>query len=326
MYILSTTFMKTERGQVYVKGYNGLMSKRTLGVLALLAAALIWGIGPVVTKVGLEEVPVFSLGFLRNVLGMAILLPFAYKGFKKIKRKDILRLTLIGLFGSGLNAIFFFAGLSRTSATASAAIFATVPLVNALAASYILREKPTLVRMLGVIVGFLGSLLIALGPALLGGSRIDGDVLGNLLVVGSVFFWVAYIIGSKKLLEDYPPLTLVTFSMLIGTIALLPLFVLELLNNPLWYLNAGGGAGLAILYGGVMSGVLAFTLFQWGMQYTSAFEAGIVVYLQPPVTDFFAVAFLGENLSPLFIIGTVLILGGVFLATSYEFIKKRREG
>lgn len=299
------------------------MSKRTLAVLALLGATFIWGIGPVVTKVGLEEVPTFTLGFLRNVLGTGVLLAFAYKGFKKIKRKDLLRLTLIGLFGSGLNAIFFFAGLSRTSATASAAIFATVPLVNALAASYILREKPTLVRTLGVIVGFLGSLLIALGPALLGGSRIDGDVLGNLLVVCSVFFWVAYIIGSKKLLEFYPPLTLVTFSMFIGTIALLPLFVLELLNNPAWYLNVGGGGVFAILYGGLMSGVVAFTLFQWGMQYTSAFEAGIVVYLQPILTDIVARPVLGEELSPVFLAGTLLILGGVFLATTYELIKKR---
>lgn len=302
------------------------MSNRTLGVLALLGAAFFWGVGPVATKVGLEDVPTFSLAFLRNILALAILLPFAYKGFKKIKRQDLLKLTLIGLFGSGLNVIFFFAGLSRTQATASAAIFATVPLVNAIAAAFILREKPALVRSLGVVVGFLGSLLIVLGPTLLGEGRIDGDVLGNLLVVGAVFSWVFYIIGSKQLLKKYPPVTLVAFSILVGTIALLPLFVLELLNNPLWYLNVGVGAGLSILYGGVMSGVLAFTLFQWGMQYTSAFEAGIVVYLQPPITDFFAVAFLKESLSPLFIIGTALILGGVFLATTYELVKKRREG
>lgn len=300
------------------------MSKRTLAVLALLGAAFFWGVGPVITKAGLAEIPTFTLGFLRNVLATAVLLPFAYSGFKKIKREDLLRLTLIGLFGSGLNAIFFFAGISRTSASSSAAIFATVPLVNALAASYILREKPTLVRALGVIVGFLGSLLIALGPAFLGGSKIDGDVLGNLLVVGAVFSWVAYIIGSKKLLETYSPLTIVTFSTLVGSVLLLPLFTMELLNNPYWYLNVGTPGLIALLYGGLISGVVAFMLFQWGMQYTSAFEAGIVVYLQPPITDFFAVTFLGEELSPLFLIGTVLILGGVFLATSYELIQKRR--
>lgn len=311
--------------QVYMTGYNGLMSKRTLAVLALLGATFIWGIGPVATKVGLEDIPTFSLAFLRNILALIILIPFAYAGLKKIKREDLLKLTLIGLFGSGLNVIFFFAGLSRTSATASAAIFATVPLVNAIAAAFILREKPTLVRTAGVLVGFLGSLLIALGPSLLGDGRIDGDVLGNLLVVGSVFFWVAYIIGSKKLLEIYPPLTLVTFSILIGTIALLPLFILELLNNPIWYLNVGGGGILAILYGGIASGVVAFTLFQWGMQYTSAFEAGIVVYLQPILTDIVARPVLGEELSPVFLAGTALILGGVFLATTYELVKKRRE-
>lgn len=303
------------------------MSKRTLGVAALLCATFIWGIGPVVTKVGLEDnIPTFSLAFLRNVLALIILMPLAYKGLKKIKRQDLLKLALIGLFGSGLNSIFFFAGISRTPATVSAAIFATVPLVNAIAAAFILREKPTIIRILGVIVGFLGSLLIALGPTLLGGSKIDGDVLGNTFVIGAVFCWVYYIIYSKQLLEKYSPITLVTSSLFMGAIALLPLFVLELLNNPTWYLNVGGGGILAILYGGVMSGVVAFILFQWGMQYTSAFEAGIVVYLQPVLTDIAAIPILGEKLSPIFLTGTVLILGGVFLATSYEFIKKRREG
>ena len=300
------------------------MSKRTLGVLALIGAAIVWGIGPVITKHGLQDVPPFSLAFLRNVLAIVILLPLAFRGVRKVLRKDLPNLLLIGLFGSGLNGIFFFAGLSRTSATASIAIFATVPLINAIAASLILKEKPSLVRILGVIIGFLGSFLIALGPTLLGGKLVDGDVLGNLLVVGSVFFWVAYIIGSKKLLEKYSPLTIITFSTLAGTVFLFPLFFLELVNNPSWYLNVGISGFTAIIYGGIISGVLAFTLFQWGMQYTSAFEAGIVVYLQPVLTDIFAVPVLGEQLSPVFLIGTALILGGVFLATTYELVQKRR--
>lgn len=301
------------------------MSKRTLAVLALLGATFFWGIGPVVTKVGLGEIPPFSLGFLRNVLALVMLVPFAYKGMRKVLRHDLGWLLLVGLFGSGLNGIFFFAGLSKTSATDSAAIFATVPLVNAIAASLILKEKPTLIRLLGVGVGFLGSLLIALGPALLGGGKSNGDVLGNILIVGSVFFWVAYIIGSKKLLEKYSPVTIITYSILAGTAALFPLFIVDLLNNPGWYLSVGTAGLTAILYGGLISGLVAFMLFQWGMKYTSAFEAGIVVYLQPILTDIVARPVLGEKLSPVFLAGTALILGGVFLATTYELVKKRRE-
>lgn len=303
------------------------MSKRTLAVLALFGAAFVWGIGPVITKQGLQDVPPFSLAFLRNVLALIFLFPFALvKGLLKVKRADLANVLLVGLFGSGLNGIFFFAGLSRTSATASIAIFATVPLVNAIAASLILKEKPAMVRVLGVIIGFLGSFLIALGPIFLGQTSIEGDVLGNFLVVGSVFSWVAYIIGSKKLLDKYSPITLIVYSYIAGIAALFPFFFSELLNNPDWFLNVGFSGFNAILYGGLISGVVAFTLFQWGMQYTSAFEAGIVVYLQPVLTDILAVPILGEKLSPVFLIGSALILGGVFLATTYELIQKRREG
>jgi len=301
------------------------MSKRTLAVLALLGSAFIWGLGPVVTKVGLFQIPPFSLAFFRNTLALFTLLPFAFKGLKRVERSDVPRLLLIGLFGSGLNSIFFLSGLSKTSATSSAAIFATVPLINAIAASLILREKPTLVRILGVVVGFLGSISIALGPAFLGKEGISGDVLGNFLVVGAVFSWVIYIIGSKKLLEKYSPLIIITFSIIAGVMLFLPLFFVELINDPLWYVKVGSSGLISILYGGLLSGVLAFLLFQWGMLYTSAFEAGIVIYLQPPLTDIFAVPILGEKLSPVFLVGTTLILGGVFLATSYELIKKRRE-
>lgn len=301
------------------------MSKRGWGIIALLCSTFIWGVGPVFAKLGLNEMPPFSLAFLRTLLSLLILAPFVVAtGKYKVKKADIPRLLLVGLFGSGLNAIFFLWGVSKTSASASSSIFATAPLVNAIAASLILRERPAAIRILGVIVGFLGSLLIALGPALLGKGRINGDVLGNFLIVASVFCWVAYIIYSKELLEKYQPVTIITFSILSGLIILLPLAYMELLINPFWYLKLNFNGLISILYGGIFSGVVAFFFFQWGLKFTSAFEAGMLIYLQPVLTDIAAVPILGEKLSPIFILGSVLILGGVFLATSYELIQKRR--
>lgn len=303
------------------------MSKRSLGVLALLMSTLIWGTGPVITKVGLQEMSPFSFGFLRTILSLVLLLPFVvYKGLHKVKREDIIPLLVVGAFGSGINTILFLGGVAKTSATASSAIFATVPLINAIAAGIILREKPTLIRVLGVVIGFLGSALIALGPSFLGQGTIDGDIFGNFLVLGSAFCWVAYIIGSKRLLEKYKPITIITFSLLSGTLILLPLSFLDFLNNPNLFSEIGVNGLLAIAYGGILSGIVAFLLFQWGMQYTSAFEAGIVTYLNPVLTDIFAVPILGEKLSPVFLLGSTFILGGVFLATTYELIKKRAAG
>src|SRR3989344_1953774 len=298
------------------------MSKRSLGILALVFTTIFWGIGPVAAKAGLEEMGPFTLAFLRNVLSLSLILPFVlYRNLLRVKKGDLPTLLIIGFFGSGLNAIFFLTGVDKTSAASSAAIFATVPLINIIAASLILKEKPSLARVLGVIIGFVGSFTIALGPYFLGKGKIDGDVLGNALVLGAAFSWVCYIIGSKELLKKYSPFTIVTFSLISGIITLLPLFALEFLGNPNWYLSIGSAGLISIVYGGLMSGFLAFILFQWGMQYVSAIEVGIFIYLQPVITDIFASSILGEQLSSLFLVGSGLILGGVFLATTYELIQ-----
>src|SRR3989344_9493455 len=182
------------------------MSKRTLGlpvrqagVLALIIAACIWGVGPVITKQGLFEIPPFSLGFLRNALALIIFLPFLFKGALRVKRADLPALLAVGLFSSALAPMFFLLGLERTSASVASTIFATVPLINSIAASLFLKEQPTNSRILGVIVGFLGSIIIALGPGFLNQAEISGNVWGNFLIVGGVFSWVAYIIASKRL-------------------------------------------------------------------------------------------------------------------------------
>ncbi len=302
------------------------MSKRTLGLLAMVGAMFSWGPAPVITKLGLSEIPPYSFAFLRFLLALIILLPIFFSlGHHKVARGDLKRFLLVGIFGSGLNVIFFMTGLSRTTATSSAAIFATVPLVNALAAAFILRERPTLVRVLGVIVGLLGSFLIALSPSFLGTKSVGGDVLGNLLVGLAVFSWVAYIIGSKELLQKYSPLTMTTYSFLVGVTVLFPLSYFEFVSHPGWYLKLTALGFWAILYGAIFASVVPFFLYQWGMKQTSAFAAGIVTYLNPVLASLWAIPLLGEYPSPVFLIGTGLILGGVFLATAYELIQKRRQ-
>lgn len=299
------------------------MSNKKLGLLALLSTSFLWGLGPVVTKIGLSEIPPFSFAFLRTFLAFLILLPFIF-GMKhhKILKSDIFRFIIIGFFGSGLNAIFFMSGLALTSASTSAAIFATVPLVNAIAASFILRERPTVVRILGVAVGFLGSLIVTLGPAAV--HTASSSSPGNLLILGAVVSWVVYIIVSKELLVKYSPLTLTTYVFLVASISLFPLAVWDWITHPDWILKVTSSGLLALGYGSVFAGILAYVFFQWGMKQTSAFTAGIFTYLQLPLAILFAIPILGEKPSLSFLLGTTFILGGVFLATSYEMIQKRR--
>lgn len=301
------------------------LSARSVGILSLLLSSIFWGAGPVFTKLGISEIPPFTFGFLRLALALILVLPFFFlMEHHRIKRADVKQFILMGLFGSGLSAVFFMSGLSRTTASTASAIFATVPLVNAVAASLILREIPSKVRILGVIIGFLGSFIITTGPELISLTGM-GNIWGNLLILGAVITWVAYIISSKELLDKYSPLTVTTYSFLIGAVILLPLSYFEIFTYPGWYLNLTWHGIMAIIYSAVFAGLLAFMFFQWGMKQTSAFEAGIITYLQPVLTALIAIPVLGEFPQPIFILGTAFIIGGVFLATVYELIKKKKE-
>jgi len=301
------------------------MSKKQLGILALLGATLFWGGGPVIVKLGLKEVLPYTFAFFRLLIAFLVLLPILLLNKQhKVLKSDISTFVMVGIFGAGINSIFFISGIFRTSASMSAAIFATVPLINSIAAAVFLKEKPTKVRVFGVIVGFIGSFILTLGGRFFSSDGEGGDILGNIFILGAAISWVAYIIISKRLLERYSPLVISTYSFLIGAMMTFPLFYFEILQNPAWYQNIGIQGIISILYGAIFAAVLAFLLFQIGTKYTSAFVAGAVIYLQPVITTTLAIPILGEHPNSTFIIGTGLILAGVFLVTSYEMIKKRK--
>lgn len=300
------------------------MSQKTLGILALVLAMVSWGPAAVITKIGLTEIPPYTYGMLRYLIAVLMLLPFfLYFGHHKISRKDIPRMMMVGFFGSGLNLIMFMSGLSRTSVVSATAIFATVPVVNAFAASLILREKPAASRIFGIITGLIGSFLIALTPTFYGSSTDTGSTLGNIFILGAVMSWVTYIIISKELLQKYSPLTITTYSFVIGVITVLPLSFYEFINNPNWSMQVDSKGVAALLYSAVFASVVPFFLYQWGLKRTSAIEAGLVNYLNPVMGAFFAAIILHEQPTAIFYIGTALIFTGVFLASVYENYRKR---
>lgn len=97
--------------------------------------------------------------------------------------------------------------------------------------------------------------------------------------------------------------------------------------NWIYSLSAKGISG--ILYQGIFASVLAFLAYQTGLKLTSAFAAGVILYLGPVVTTFVAVPVLGEKVTLPFLIGAALIIVGSAIATQYEMVKnhvKRRFG
>lgn len=293
------------------------MTKKQLGAVALIGSAILWGPGPVVAKIALSEIPQFSLGFLRGVLATIIVFILFYRGgYLKIQRRDFWAFALAGLFGSVFNLGLFFYGIQFTSAMSAQAIFTTAPVINAIFSSLILKEKINNLQVLGVIIGMLGALTIASQVFLKTGKFEPGSLVGNFFIFLAAASWVGFIIVSKKLSQiGYHPITITSVSLILSMFCFLPLAFIENINNMAWMSSVGINGIIGIVYTGVFASVIAFLTFQTGLRLTSAFAAGVVIYLQPLVTTIVAIIVLNERLSVFFVLGALLIILGSFLAT-----------
>lgn len=295
---------------------------KTLGIFALLFAIFLWGPAPVIIKLTLEEVPEISLGFLRNFIAVsALFLLFFKKGYFSIQRQDLPLFILAGLLGSALNTILFLFGIQSTSAISAQTIFTAAPILTALLAYFILKERITLVQFFGVFFGLAGAVIVATRDFLETGILSLGNLQGSVLVVLAMISWVLYILISKRLSFRYSPITITSFSFLVGFVVFIPLFIGENLKGFGWISEVTSLGIFGILYQGLFAGVLAVLVYQIGLKLTSAFTAGVVLYLNLVITTVFAVPILGEKITFPFLVGAALVILGSFISTQFEFVK-----
>lgn len=299
-----------------------LMAKKYAGLLFLLGAVLCWGPAPVVSKLALAEVPQLSFAFLSRSLALLIIcVLFLSKGYFKIDKKDLPQFILAGLLGAVFNVAFFLYGIKLTRASDAQAIFTVGPVINAVFAHFILKEKIKTVQMVGVLIGFVGALIIGGEDFFTTGTLHLGNMWGNLLILMASISWVGYIIVSKELSVKYSPISITSYSFLVASVAFLPLAVFENLNGMNWVSGLGFIGVFGVVYQGIFASVIAFLTYQTGLKMTSAFLAGVVLYLNPVITTMVAVPVLGEKISAAFVIGTAFIIAGSIIATQYNLVR-----
>lgn len=278
--------------------------------LYLIIAAVIWGATVPIMKITLREVPVFSLIFLRMSLTSLILLAFIYKRLK-VEKTDYKNLFWSAVFGTNLNLAFFFFGLKYSLAVNGSVLLATTPIFTLIFAHIYLREKISAKLTAGALLAFLGIVTIVGIPAF----QLDTlSTIGNLSLLASALAWVGHEIFAKKVLSKYPATVSAFFTTAIGAILFSPLFLLEFVIYPGWYLNVSREGLLGLSYGTIFASLIAYTVWQKGLSLTTASEASFVFYLLPITGIIFSIILLGEKFSPLLIVGSVLVLAGIILA------------
>lgn len=261
-----------------------------------------------------------SAFILLRVSGATFLFWIIYAfNFQKIERKDWLRVIACALFGVAVNQLFFFNGLMRTSPLNSSIIMTATPIIVFVLSIIILKEKPTLQKIIGVIIGAIGAVTIIL---LSTNSTGTGTPLGDLFIFVNATSYSVYMVLVKPLMQKYKPLSVITWVFTIGLalVLLWPPAIAEFMqiDTATWLRTDFYKIGFVIV--GVTFLPYLFTVT--AMKVISPSVASSYIYLQPVLVTLFIVGLFyfkvidySSDLSLAKLGAAILVFFGVYLVS-----------
>ena len=288
-----------------------MQHQQTKPYLALSAAMVFWGLSFVATKIALEGFSAFTLIFGRFALASCLFAGIlAYRGLPSFSRREHIRVFLMALFDPGLYFIFETIGLQHTTAPKAALIIATIPVAVTALAAFLLRERPSIVNLLGIGLSLAGiTVLVAGDPQL--NWRFGGPILGDLLIFGAVLSATFYIVNARNLARNRTALQITSVQAFYGAIFYAPAFFWELPSMN-WSAVSGLSVG-ALIYLTLFATIGAFLCYNYALATVSASRAAVFINGIPVVTAAASWLLLGEKLTLIQAGGGLLVLFAVFI-------------
>ncbi len=296
------------------------MNQRLLAYAALIITVVIWGVaGPVIKATFNEGLTPFTFLTLRFLLNVLIISPILFFYLKRhpIRWRDTPRLFLLTFLGTTLTLTLIFLGLEKTTALDAVLIIATAPIFIVVAGAIFLKEKITSLEKVGLMVALTGVGITIIQPLLERGLFAQENLVGNLLILASNITWTAFTIISKEDLKRHSPFLITGSAFIFGLLTFIPLAIIENPNLIETVRNLGPSAWAGVFYMSVFSSIVAYFAYNWGLSKIEASEAALFLYLEPVFAAPLAYIWLGEAITPTFLIGATVIAAGVIL-TEYR--------
>jgi len=286
------------------------VEKERVSDILLLCVAAIWGINFVAMKFLLAFISPVNLVLFRFFIGSILLfLLLFFFGDVKIPLRDFFYLCLLGIIGITIYQFGFTYALKYTSVTNVSIIINSAPLYGGILSSLFGFERFNRKRILCIVVGFIGVfIIITKGTFFLE----SGDGRGNILAVVSSFLWALYTILSKPLLDRHPPLKVTTYSMITGSVLLLPFAPFYFDPAEFYRLSLSGWAILSFTV--VFSIVIAFFLWYRGVKKIGPSRTIIYQYSIPVFAAFFACLLIHEKLYFSQLVGAAVVFLSLSMA------------
>ncbi|UJH90279.1 DMT family transporter [Antarcticibacterium sp. 1MA-6-2] len=295
------------------------MNKRSLAIMAAIMESTIYGLNHTIAKAVMPEyVKPFGFIFLR-VTGAAILFWLVSLWFpkEKIANSDWPRLIAATVCGMVINMLLFFKGLSLSTPINSSVIMTISPILVLLLSSYLLKERITLLKVIGIIISLSGALILILFSA---EQKYNAPniPLGNLLFLINAFSFGIYLILVKPLAAKYHPITLMKWLFLCSFLINFPITFWEFRQIEWESMPPAIWGSIAFVILGTTFSTYLLNIF--AIKQLAASTLSSFIYLQPLIAIVFSVAVGADQLNLLKIVAGSLIFLGVYLVTKKKTV------
>jgi drug/metabolite transporter (DMT)-like permease len=286
---------------------------RRLGAILLVTVVLAWGLTWPVNKVILATVPPLWAVALRTGIGAVALFAIAaLQGrLRWPPRGDVPVLVSIALLHMVGFGVLSSIGLQTVPTGRSVVLAYTTPLWVVPGAALFLGERLTTRRIVGVVVG-LGGLLVLFNPLAFDWTQ-RGAVLGNLAILAAALLWAASILHIRGHPWQSTPFDLLPWETLLATLVVTPLaFVLA--GRPTFTLDAPLIA--LLIYAGVPGTALAYWAVAMASRHLPAITTSLGLLATPVVSTLVAAVWLQEVPTADVLAAMGLILSGIAIGAT----------
>jgi drug/metabolite transporter (DMT)-like permease len=258
----------------------------------------------VVTSTMKGMIDPLQLTFLRFLIGGTVLLPVVLKKRERLQVRDLLFFCALGILNILVSMGSLQLAIAMGKASTAAILISSNPIFVLLFSSIILKEKVSLNRILCIILGIAGIVLIIFK------GNVGGDTIVSLslAILASLTFGLYTVLGKLKA-EGISSITMICLSAIFGSLLYIPILLAK--GIPLFYIPQG--TVLKVLYAGIFLSGIAYITYMEALKILTASKGAMVFFLKPVIASLLAVIFLGESLSFKTIAGMLLVLSGIFI-------------
>ena len=298
-------------------------NKLILAHLAVIAANVIYGINYVVAKGIMPDFLQPRVVILFRVAGAAVIFWLIARLYPKpsISTKDFIRLAICAFFGIALNQIMFFEGLNLTTPINASIIMVGTPILVLVFSHFILREKFSASKILGVALGFAGAAYLILSGGVFSFS--SGTFTGNIMIVINATSYAIFLVLVKPLMARHSPITIMKWLFTFGLVYVIPVSIYLL--DEADYSAIPTNIWLSVIYVILFTTVLAYFFNNYSLKNLSPTVNSAYIYLQPFLATVVAMILGKDSLTWEEVIAAVFIFSGVYFVNQTHFSKKQKQ-